>query len=181
MATSKKTTRASSPPAAKKKPAASGRRPMSRRNEGGGAALETTDIEAIQGKAIDVAAAQMPSNPLKPFEAGMDNALEPRTGEPVDIGDRALTAGGVLSPASLESMFRPHVRVEGSSFVSYGYGWMVGHDSSRQDASHGGAINGFSACVRRSAGEDLFVVVLSNVEEWNACGSAAALERAAIP
>ena len=57
-----------------------------------GAALESLDIETLQGKAIDHVAAAMPSNPLKPFEFGRENALGPRAGEPVDIDDPALSA-----------------------------------------------------------------------------------------
>ena len=100
MATSKKTPRSSgSSPAKRKNPPADGRRPpnppkppKSHNDRNDGAMLVTTDIEAIQGKAIDFVTAQMPSNPLKPFEIGNKNAIDPRAGEPVGIDDPALSA-----------------------------------------------------------------------------------------
>ena len=78
---------APTPGAAKK----SSPRSAPRRDTPGGM-IATTDIEALQGKAMDGVAAAMPSNPLKPLEYGRDNALAPQAGEPIDLPDPALGA-----------------------------------------------------------------------------------------
>lgn len=76
--------------------------------------------------------------------------------------DRALYSGDVLGDASREPYFAPSVVIgEG---IGYAYGWMVKEISGRNYISHTGGINGFSTCALRYPDEELYVVVLSNVE-----------------
>lgn len=70
--------------------------------------------------------------------------------------DRGLSAGKVLSPGSLEKMFRP---VMGG----YGTGWLIAETFGRKDQFHGGGVPGFSAWIERWPDDGAFVAVLGNV------------------
>lgn len=70
--------------------------------------------------------------------------------------DQALTAGKLLSPESLAQMYSP-VK------ANHAYGWVVQERFQRQEISHGGAVNGFAACIARYPQQRVCVVVLSNV------------------
>jgi CubicO group peptidase (beta-lactamase class C family) len=70
--------------------------------------------------------------------------------------DRGLASGKVLSPASIEKMFRPVMD-------SYGYGWLVRETFGRKGQFHGGGLPGFSAWIERWPDDDAFVAVLANI------------------
>ena len=84
--------------------------------------------------------------------------------------DRALETDKILSEASKELMFKPHISA-GSS--DYGYGWMLGtmpvgkNKDSVKIIGHGGGINGFNSLLVRFPEEDDFVVLLNNTGRTN--------------
>jgi CubicO group peptidase (beta-lactamase class C family) len=46
--------------------------------------------------------------------------------------------------------------------MSYGYGWMVGLEDSRQIITHGGGIEGFVTNIARYPQDKTVIIVLSN-------------------
>jgi CubicO group peptidase (beta-lactamase class C family) len=76
--------------------------------------------------------------------------------------DRALYAGALLSPETREAYFAPSVSMgEG---LSYAYGWAIMQTPEHTLAVHSGGVNGFDTFAIRDAATELYVVVLSNVE-----------------
>jgi CubicO group peptidase (beta-lactamase class C family) len=76
--------------------------------------------------------------------------------------DRALYAGAVLNAAARQAYFTPSADM--GRGISYAYGWAVAEKGGRRFDLHSGGINGFSSFVLRYPAEQLYVVVLSNVE-----------------
>jgi CubicO group peptidase (beta-lactamase class C family) len=72
--------------------------------------------------------------------------------------DKALTAGKLLNPASLQAMFTDYGH-------NYGFGWIINSYSEHQHIAHGGGINGFATQFDRFPKDKLTVVVFSNREE----------------
>jgi CubicO group peptidase (beta-lactamase class C family) len=77
--------------------------------------------------------------------------------------DRALYTDAVLSAAARESYFAPSARMEEG--MSSAYGWMIRETPEHTLAVHGGEINGFLTFVIRDPATQLYVIVLSNVED----------------
>ncbi len=69
--------------------------------------------------------------------------------------DRALRAGRIISPASQEKAYTPHL-------AQYGYGWMIGTLHGKKVVEHGGAITGFVSDIRRIPEDGTCIVVLDN-------------------
>src|SRR5438105_682125 len=88
MATNKKTPAVASKPRTPRGGAAS----AAMRGAAPAGATNSNDIETLQGQASDTIASAMPANPLKPYEYGRANALEPRPGETIEVDDPALSA-----------------------------------------------------------------------------------------
>jgi CubicO group peptidase (beta-lactamase class C family) len=76
--------------------------------------------------------------------------------------DQALYTDAVLSAAAREAYFAPSMRMEEG--MSSAYGWMIRETPEHTQAMHSGGINGFVTFVIRDAATQLYVVVLSNVE-----------------
>jgi CubicO group peptidase (beta-lactamase class C family) len=76
--------------------------------------------------------------------------------------DRALYAGGLLSAESERAYFTPSVSA-GPGY-GYAYGWSTFDTGERSLIVHSGGIHGFSTFVIRDPSEQLYIVVLSNVE-----------------
>ena len=77
--------------------------------------------------------------------------------------DRALYSDKLLSTAAREAFFTPRVsRGDGSS---YAYGWAIKETPEHTLAQHSGEINGFVTFAIRDPATELYVVVLSNVED----------------
>lgn len=76
--------------------------------------------------------------------------------------DHALYTDAVLSAAAREAYFAPSVRMEEG--MSSAYGWMIMDTPEHTLAVHGGEINGFLTFVIRDPTTQLYVIVLSNVE-----------------
>ena len=76
--------------------------------------------------------------------------------------DRALYADEVLGAEMRQAYFTPTADM--GPGAGYAYGWAVAEISGREYDLHGGGINGFNTFVLRYPAEELYVVVLSNVE-----------------
>lgn len=76
--------------------------------------------------------------------------------------DHALYTDAVLSAAAREAYFAPSVRMEEG--MSSAYGWQIMDTPEHTLAVHGGEINGFLTFVIRDPTTQLYVIVLSNVE-----------------
>ena len=77
--------------------------------------------------------------------------------------DRALYSDKLLSPAAREAFFTPRVSKDDGS--SYAYGWVIVATPEHTLAEHSGGVNGFVTFVIRDPATELYVVVLSNVED----------------
>jgi CubicO group peptidase (beta-lactamase class C family) len=76
--------------------------------------------------------------------------------------DHALYTDAVLSAAAREAYFAPSVSIgEGTSSA---YGWRIMDTPEHTLAVHGGEVNGFVTFVIRDPATQLYVIVLSNVE-----------------
>jgi len=69
--------------------------------------------------------------------------------------DRALLAGRIISPASQEKAYTPHL-------AQYGYGWMIGVVDGKRVVEHGGGITGFVSDIRRIPEDETCIVILDN-------------------
>jgi CubicO group peptidase (beta-lactamase class C family) len=76
--------------------------------------------------------------------------------------DRALYSDKLLSPAAREAFFTP--RISKGDGSRYAYGWAIRETPEHTLAEHSGGVNGFVTFVIRDPATELYVVVLSNVE-----------------
>jgi CubicO group peptidase (beta-lactamase class C family) len=73
--------------------------------------------------------------------------------------DRALLAGSILSPASQQKAYTPHL-------ARYGYGWVIGVADGKKVVQHGGGILGFVSNILRVPEDETCIVMLSNDESY---------------
>jgi CubicO group peptidase (beta-lactamase class C family) len=97
--------------------------------------------------------------PPAPIDMSTFGAAGGLVSSPADLVafDRALRAGEVLSPDSLDEMITP-------SEDGYGYGWLVTRAYGQSLLSFPGAIDGYSGSVLRFLDDETLVVVLANTE-----------------
>jgi CubicO group peptidase (beta-lactamase class C family) len=76
--------------------------------------------------------------------------------------DRALYSDKLLSTAAREAFFTP--RVSKGDGSSYAYGWAIKETPEHTLAEHSGGVNGFVSFAIRDPATQLYVIVLSNVE-----------------
>ena len=69
--------------------------------------------------------------------------------------DRALYTGNIISPASLQKAFTPHL-------AKYGYGWTIDSVHGKRVVEHGGGIPGFVSYIWRVPEDQTCIVVLDN-------------------
>jgi CubicO group peptidase (beta-lactamase class C family) len=69
--------------------------------------------------------------------------------------DRALLAGKIISPASQEKAYTPHLS-------QYGYGWFITTVDGKRVVEHGGGITGFVADIRRIPADQTCIIILDN-------------------
>jgi CubicO group peptidase (beta-lactamase class C family) len=69
--------------------------------------------------------------------------------------DRALYTGDIISPASLQKAFTPHL-------AKYGYGWMIDSAYGKKMVGHGGGIPGFVSNILRVPEDQTCIIVLDN-------------------
>lgn len=79
--------------------------------------------------------------------------------------NEALFSGKVLSPQSQQLAFTPVTLNNGkiAPEMSYGYGWGIDNYRGQQVIGHGGGLNGFISQLARYAGENMTIVMLTNV------------------
>jgi len=97
--------------------------------------------------------------PPAPIDMSTFGAAGGLVSSPADLvaWDRAMRAGELLGPGSLEEMATPTVD-------GYGCGWLVTRAYGQQLLSFPGAIDGYSGSMLRFAEDDTLVVVLANTE-----------------
>jgi CubicO group peptidase (beta-lactamase class C family) len=84
--------------------------------------------------------------------------------------DQSFYTEELLPGAMLRRVFTPHVSISSCSFapayerLSYGYGWFVGERLGHRVAGHGGSCKGFRAFVERYPGDEISIIILSNLE-----------------
>jgi CubicO group peptidase (beta-lactamase class C family) len=76
--------------------------------------------------------------------------------------DQALYTKQLLPQDYLDRIIAAHVAIPNSDGMSYGYGWMVGVEDSRQIITHGGGIEGFVTSIARYPQDKTVIIVLSN-------------------
>ncbi len=76
--------------------------------------------------------------------------------------DRGLRAHAILKPESWNAIFEP-VRLNSGRRHPYGFGWDVDRLAGQPVTRHGGAWQGFKTYIARYLGDDLTIVVLTNL------------------
>lgn len=86
------------------------------------------------------------------------------TVEDLFLWDQALYTNKLLTPKSMESLFKPYIKAWNGF---YGYGWSTyevpnGENSKLSIIEHGGGINGFNTIISRIPADKNLVVLLNN-------------------
>lgn len=85
------------------------------------------------------------------------------TVEDLYLWDQALYTNKLLSPASMDLLYKPYIRIGDEA---YGYGWFIGEFVNGKDKlkviEHGGGINGFNTIISRLPADKNLVVILNN-------------------
>lgn len=106
------------------------------------------------------------------------------TTEDLAIWNAALAVPGLLSAASLGSMFSQHVRTTrsfpGFGEISYGYGWIVTALGDRSVIYHTGDNSGFRCINVRIPNDDLSIIVLANDHQTDALAIGISLANALL-
>jgi CubicO group peptidase (beta-lactamase class C family) len=69
--------------------------------------------------------------------------------------DRALLSGKILSQASQQKAYTPHL-------ANYGYGWMIHVVDGEKIVEHGGGITGFVSYIKRIPEDETCIIILDN-------------------
>jgi CubicO group peptidase (beta-lactamase class C family) len=80
--------------------------------------------------------------------------------------DRALRSQALLKPASWAQVFEPVTLTSGKHYP-YGFGWSLEERAGQQIRRHGGSWQGFQTHLARFLGDDLTVIVLTNLRQAN--------------
>ena len=75
---------------------------------------------------------------------------------------RALQSEELVSAATLEQIFTPHIVADPDSAEDYGYGWVLEEMYGRPAVWHGGGLNGFTSVIMLFPEDDLSLIILSN-------------------
>lgn len=78
--------------------------------------------------------------------------------------DRGLRAKAILKPESWAQIFRPVTLNSGKTYP-YGFGWSIDEIGGQPRQSHGGSWQGFETYIARYLGDELTIVVLTNLGE----------------
>lgn len=70
----------------------------------------------------------------------------------------------ILSQESVELVFTPFITMRIGNNYSYGYGWVVGDKHGRSIAEHNGIIDGFFSRIEIYPGDDITIIILTNLE-----------------
>jgi CubicO group peptidase (beta-lactamase class C family) len=82
--------------------------------------------------------------------------------------DAALYGTKLLKKSTLEQMWTPTPLNDGRRTALYGFGWFVNKVGDKRLIDHGGAWQGFTAYIGRHVDQRVTVVVLANLDGWNA-------------
>ena len=78
--------------------------------------------------------------------------------------DRGLRAGSILSAASWRKIYTPVMLLSGNSYP-YGFAWEVYTSNGQEVHAHSGGVPGFATYIVRYLGDDLSLIVLTNLED----------------
>lgn len=81
--------------------------------------------------------------------------------------DQGLLSSKLLPKETLEQMWTP-TRLNNGTTANYGYGWFVNKVGNRRLIDHSGAWQGFTTYIGRHVDQKVTVVVLANLDSWNA-------------
>jgi CubicO group peptidase (beta-lactamase class C family) len=83
------------------------------------------------------------------------------TVEDLYIWDRALNTEKLVKKSTIEKIFTENKD-------GYAYGWMINNYKGHKWHYHNGGIEGFATTINRFPDEDLTIIILKNVDNWNA-------------
>ncbi len=110
------------------------------------------------------------ARPADPAMTGSAGALR-STADDLFAFDRALHSGKLFTAAMTAKAWTPYGHWTAPPPLAfeadYGYGWMMGQDFGHPYVSHGGWVNGFVSDFKRYPGDDLVMILLSNIETTN--------------
>ncbi len=86
------------------------------------------------------------------------------TVEDLHLWGRALFNGSLLSQDALAVMVSEQAAIPGPAGSAYGYGWVIGEEDGRRVFEHRGAIEGFVSVIGHYPDENVFIVLLSNLQ-----------------
>ena len=78
--------------------------------------------------------------------------------------DKGIREKAVLKPESWKQIFTPVVLKSGKTYP-YGFGWFVDEDRGQLRHHHGGAWQGFKTYISRYLGDDLTIILLTNLAD----------------
>jgi CubicO group peptidase (beta-lactamase class C family) len=78
--------------------------------------------------------------------------------------DRGLRAGRILSAASWSKVYTPVTLSSGNTYP-YGFAWEVYRSRGQEVHAHSGGVPGFATYIVRYLGDDLSIIVLTNLED----------------
>jgi len=81
--------------------------------------------------------------------------------------DQALETGKMLPKPLHEQMFTPHVAMDKSGKLQYGFGWMITTEFGHKEYVHNGGIQGFTSVNSWFPDQQAYVIVLNNVSAPN--------------
>jgi CubicO group peptidase (beta-lactamase class C family) len=121
----------------------------------------TTTMEMVSNRASGYAPINgkmsnaPPILPVRPSGAFLSTVLD------LAKWDAALSAGSLLSTATLNQMWTP-VTLNGGGTYAYGFGWQVDAVAGHKRVHHSGTMPGFRATIHRYLDDKLTVIVLTN-------------------
>jgi D-alanyl-D-alanine carboxypeptidase len=121
----------------------------------------TTTMEIVSNRASGYAPISgtlsnaPPILPVRPSGAFLSTVLD------LAKWDAALSAGSLLSAATLSQMWTP-VPLSGGGTYAYGFGWQVDAVAGHKRVHHSGTMPGFRATMHRYVDDKLTVIVLTN-------------------
>jgi D-alanyl-D-alanine carboxypeptidase len=82
--------------------------------------------------------------------------------------DAVLYTNKLLKKTTLEQMWTPTKLNDGKRLALYGFGWFTGKVGDKRLIDHSGAWQGFTTYIGRHVDQKITVVVLANLDGWNA-------------
>jgi D-alanyl-D-alanine carboxypeptidase len=124
-------------------------------------ATRTTTMEMVSNRAGGYALINGKMNNAPPILAVRPSGAFLSTVLDLAKWDAALSAGSLLSTATLNQMWTP-VLLNGGGTYAYGFGWQVDAVAGHKRVHHSGTMPGFRATIQRYVDDKLTVIVLAN-------------------